>query len=244
MTIRLDGKTALVTAAGQGIGRAAALAFAEAGAMVHATDINEGLLAALPKLDNLRTARLDVLDNAAIVACVERIGTVDILFNCAGFVHGGSILEMKDSDFDFALDLNVRAMIRTIRAVLPGMLAKKDGAIINMSSVASSIKGVPNRFAYGVTKAAVIGLTKSVAADYVTDGIRCNAICPGTVESPSLQDRMRAQGNYDEARAAFIARQPMGRLGTPEEIAELALYLAGATYTSGQAYAIDGGWTI
>jgi 2-keto-3-deoxy-L-fuconate dehydrogenase len=202
------------------------------------------LLAALPKLDNLTTARLDVLDNAAIVACVERIGTVDILFNCAGFVHGGSILEMKDSDFDFALDLNVRAMIRTIRAVLPGMLAKKDGAIINMSSVASSIKGVPNRFAYGVTKAAVIGLTKSVAADYVTDGIRCNAICPGTVESPSLQDRMRAQGNYDEARAAFIARQPMGRLGTPEEIAELALYLAGATYTSGQAYAIDGGWTI
>ena len=244
MTIRLDGKTALVTAAGQGIGRAAALAFAEAGATVHATDINQSLLTALPKLDNLRTARLDVLDNAAIVACVERIGTVDILFNCAGFVHGGSILEMKDSDFDFALDLNVRAMIRTIRAVLPGMLAKKDGAIINMSSVASSIKGVPNRFAYGVTKAAVIGLTKSVAADYVTDGIRCNAICPGTVESPSLQDRMRAQGNYDEARAAFIARQPMGRLGTPEEIAELALYLAGATYTSGQAYAIDGGWTI
>ncbi|MEN3150911.1 SDR family oxidoreductase [Neorhizobium sp. IRAMC:178] len=244
MTIRLDGKTALVTAAGQGIGRAAALAFAEAGAMVHATDINESLLSALPKLDNLKTARLDVLDNTAIVACVEAIGTVDILFNCAGFVHGGSILEMKDSDFDFALDLNVRAMIRTIRAVLPGMLAKKDGAIINMSSVASSIKGVPNRFAYGVTKAAVIGLTKSVAADYVTDGIRCNAICPGTVESPSLQDRMRAQGDYDQARAAFIARQPMGRLGTPEEIAELALYLAGATYTSGQAYAIDGGWTI
>ena len=244
MTIRLDGKTALVTAAGQGIGRAAALAFAEAGAMVHATDINESLLSALPKLDNLKTARLDVLDNTAIVACVEAIGTVDILFNCAGFVHGGSILEMKDSDFDFALDLNVRAMIRTIRAVLPGMLAKKDGAIINMSSVASSIKGVPNRFAYGVTKAAVIGLTKSVAADYVTDGIRCNAICPGTVESPSLQDRMRAQGDYDQARAAFIARQPMGRLGTPDEIAALALSLAGATYTSGQAYAIDGGWTI
>ncbi len=242
--IRLDGKTALVTAAGQGIGRATALAFAEAGATVHATDINEGLLSALPKLDNLKTAKLDVLDNAAVVACVENIGTVDILFNCAGFVHAGSILEMKDSDFDFALDLNVRAMIRTIRAVLPGMLAQKDGAIINMSSVASSIKGVPNRFAYGVTKAAVIGLTKSVAADYVTDGIRCNAICPGTVESPSLQDRMRAQGNYDDARAAFIARQPMGRLGTPEEIAELALYLAGATYTSGQAYAIDGGWTI
>jgi 2-keto-3-deoxy-L-fuconate dehydrogenase len=244
MTIRLDGKTALVTAAGQGIGRAAALAFAEAGAKVYATDINETLLAALPKLDNLTAGKLDVLDEAAVKAFVDKIGTVDILFNCAGFVHAGSILDMPDSDFDFALDLNVRSMIRTIRAVLPGMLAKKDGAIVNMSSVASSIKGVPNRFAYGVTKAAVLGLTKSVAADYVTQGIRCNAICPGTVESPSLQDRMRAQGDYDTARAAFIARQPMGRLGTPEEIAELAVYLAGASYTSGQAYAIDGGWTI
>ncbi|WP_117195988.1 SDR family oxidoreductase [Rhizobium terrae] len=248
MTIRLDGKTALVTAAGQGIGRAAALAFAEAGAKVYATDINETLLAALPKLDNLTAGKLDVLDEAAVNAFVEKIGTVDILFNCAGFVHAGSILEMQDSDFDFALDLNVRSMIRTIRAVLPGMLAKKDGAIVNMSSVASSIKGVPNRFAYGVTKAAVLGLTKSVAADYVTQGIRCNAICPGTVESPSLQDRMRAQGeamgDYETARTAFIARQPMGRFGTPEEIAELAVYLAGATYTSGQAYAIDGGWTI
>jgi len=244
MTIRLDGKTALVTAAGQGIGRAAALAFAEAGAKVYATDINETLLAALPKLDNLTAGKLDVLDEAAVKAFVEKIGTVDILFNCAGFVHAGSILDMPDSDFDFALDLNVRSMIRTIRAVLPGMLAKKDGAIVNMSSVASSIKGVPNRFAYGVTKAAVLGLTKSVAADYVTQGIRCNAICPGTVESPSLQDRMRAQGDYDTARAAFISRQPMGRLGTPEEIAELAVYLAGASYTSGQAYAIDGGWTI
>jgi len=244
MTIRLDGKTALVTAAGQGIGRAAALAFAEAGAKVYATDINETLLAALPKLDNLTAGKLDVLDEDAVKAFVEKIGTVDILFNCAGFVHAGSILEMPDSDFDFALDLNVRSMIRTIRAVLPGMLAKKEGAIVNMSSVASSIKGVPNRFAYGVTKAAVLGLTKSVAADYVTQGIRCNAICPGTVESPSLQDRMRAQGDYDTARAAFIARQPMGRLGTPEEIAELAVYLAGASYTSGQAYAIDGGWTI
>ncbi len=244
MTIRLDGKTALVTAAGQGIGRAAALAFAEAGAKVYATDINETLLAALPKLDNLTAGKLDVLDEAAVKAFVEKIGTVDILFNCAGFVHAGSILEMPDSDFDFALDLNVRSMIRTIRAVLPGMLAKKEGAIVNMSSVASSIKGVPNRFAYGVTKAAVLGLTKSVAADYVTQGIRCNAICPGTVESPSLQDRMRAQGDYDTARAAFISRQPMGRLGTPEEIAELAVYLAGASYTSGQAYAIDGGWTI
>jgi 2-keto-3-deoxy-L-fuconate dehydrogenase len=244
MTISLDGKTALVTAAGQGIGRASAIAFAEAGATVYATDINEQLLAALPSLPNLKTAKLDVLDDAAVKACVEKIGTVDVLFNCAGVVHGGSVIDMKDSDLEFAFDLNVKAMIRTIRAVLPGMLAKREGAIVNMSSVASSIKGVPNRFAYGVTKAAVIGLTKSVAADYVTQGIRCNAICPGTVESPSLQDRMKAQGDYETARAAFIARQPMGRLGTPEEIAELALYLAGATYTSGQAYAIDGGWTI
>lgn len=244
MTIRLDGKTALVTAAGQGIGRATALAFAEAGATVHTTDVNEALLAALPKQANLIPARLDVLDEDAVKACVASIGTVDILFNCAGFVHAGSILEMKDEDLDFAMDLNLRSMIRTIRAVLPGMLAQQDGAIINMSSVASSIKGVPNRFAYGVTKAAVLGLTKSVAADYVAQGIRCNAICPGTVESPSLQERMKAQGDYETARAAFIARQPMGRLGTPEEIAELAVYLAGATYTSGQAYAIDGGWTI
>lgn len=244
MTTRLDGKTVLVTAAGQGIGRATALAFAEAGATVRATDINEALLAELPNIGHLTTGRLDVLDDAAVRAFVEKTGTIDILFNCAGVVHGGSILEMKDSDLEFAFDLNVKAMIRTIRAVLPGMLERKDGAIINMSSVASSIKGVPNRFAYGVTKAAVIGLTKSVAADYVTQGIRCNCICPGTVESPSLQDRMKAQGDYEEARAAFIARQPMGRLGTPEEIADLAIYLACATYTSGQAYVIDGGWTI
>ena len=244
MTKSLAGKTVLITAAGQGIGRASAIAFVEAGAMVHATDINEQALAELPKLENLKTSRLDVLDEAAVQAAVGQIGQVDILFNCAGVVHGGSILEMKDSDLDFAFDLNVKAMIRTIRAVLPGMLERKDGAIINMSSVASSIKGVPNRFAYGTTKAAVIGLTKHVAADYVTQGIRCNCICPGTVESPSLQDRMRAQGNYEEARAAFIARQPMGRLGSPEEIADLAVYIAGATYTSGQAFAIDGGWTI
>ena len=244
MTKSLAGKTVLITAAGQGIGRASAIAFAEAGAMVHATDINEQALAELPKLENLKTSRLDVLDEAAVNAAVDQIGRVDILFNCAGVVHGGSILEMKDSDLDFAFDLNVKAMIRTIRAVLPGMLERKDGAIINMSSVASSIKGVPNRFAYGTTKAAVIGLTKHVAADYVTQGIRCNCICPGTVESPSLQERMRAQGDYETARAAFIARQPMGRLGSPEEIADLAVYIAGATYTSGQAFAIDGGWTI
>lgn len=244
MTTGLSGKVVLITAAAQGIGRATALAFAKAGAKVHATDINVEALAALAAEAPVETHRLDVLDAGAVEALVAKIGQVDVLFNCAGFVHAGTILDMKDSDLEFAFDLNVKAMIRTIRAVLPGMLARKDGSIINMASVASSIKGVPNRFAYGVTKAAVIGLTKSVAADYVADGIRCNAICPGTVESPSLQDRMRAQGDYDTARAAFIARQPMGRIGTPEEIADLALYLAGATYTSGQAYAIDGGWTI
>ena len=240
----LSGKTVLITAAAQGIGRASALAFARAGAEVVATDINEAVLGELSGTAGIRTRRLDVLSDQDVAAAVAEIGRVDVLFNCAGFVHAGSILEMKDSDLDFALNLNVRAMIRTIRAVLPGMLERKDGAIINMSSVAGSIKGVPNRFAYGVTKAAVIGLTKAIAADYVTQGIRCNAICPGTVESPSLQDRMKAQGDYETARAAFIARQPMGRLGTPEEIADLAVYLAGATYTSGQAYAIDGGWTI
>ena len=240
----ITGKVVVVTAAAQGIGRASALAFAKAGAIVHATDINEAALAELAKAPGIKTRKLDVLNDEAVKAAFAEVGQVDVLFNCAGFVHAGSILEMKDEDLDFAFNLNVRAMIRTIRAVLPGMLERKDGSIINMSSVASSIKGVPNRFAYCVTKAAVIGLTKSVAADYVTQGIRCNCICPGTVESPSLQDRMRAQGDYDTARAAFIARQPMGRLGTPEEIAGLAVYLAGATYTSGQAYAIDGGWTI
>jgi len=244
MTISLSGKTVLITAAGQGIGRASAIAFHQAGATVHATDINTETLAQLAADTGIATHKLNVLDEAAVNALVSEIGRVDVLFNCAGFVHAGSILEMKDSDLEFALDLNVKAMIRTIRAVLPGMLERKDGSIINMASVASSIKGVPNRFAYGVTKAAVIGLTKSVAADYVAQGIRCNAICPGTVESPSLQDRMKAQGDYETARAAFISRQPMGRLGSPEEIAELAVYLAGATYTSGQAHAIDGGWTI
>lgn len=240
----LQGKTVLITAAGQGIGRASAIAFIEAGAIVHATDINEQALAELPGHANLKTQKLDVLSDEAVKACVASIGRVDVLFNCAGVVHGGSVLEMKDSDLDFAIDLNVKAMIRTIRAVLPGMMERRDGAIINMSSVASSIKGVPNRFAYGVSKAAVIGLTKAVAADYVGHNIRCNAICPGTVESPSLQERLRAQGDYEAARAAFIARQPIGRLGAPAEIADLAVHLAGATYTTGQAVAIDGGWTI
>jgi len=244
MTIRFDGKTALITAAAQGIGHASALAFAEAGAKVYATDINENALKEIEGISGITTRKLNVLDDAAVKALVAEIGQVDILFNCAGVVHGGSILEMKDEDLDFAVNLNVKAMIRTIQAVLPGMLERKDGSIVNMASVASSVKGVPNRFAYGVTKAAVIGLTKAVAADYVGQGIRCNAICPGTVESPSLQDRLRAQGDYEEQRAAFIARQPIGRIGQPEEIADLAVYLAGATYTTGQAYNIDGGWTI
>ena len=244
MTGKLEGKRVLITAAGQGIGRASALAFAREGAIVHATDINQQLLDALPKDTGIQPRKLDVLKTDEVNQVISEIGAIDVLFNCAGFVHGGSILEMPDADLDLALDLNVRAMIRTIRAVLPGMIERKDGAIINMSSVASSVKGVPNRFAYGVTKAAVLGLTKAVAADYITQGIRCNAICPGTVESPSLEQRMRAGGDYEAARAAFIARQHMGRLGLPEEIADLAVYLAGATYTTGQAYNIDGGWTV
>ena len=174
---------------------------------------------------------------------MKQVGTVDILFNCAGIVHGGTVLDATFEEFDFAVDLNVTSMIRTIKAVLPGMLARGDGAIVNMSSVASSVKGVPNRFVYGTTKAAVIGLTKAIAADYVARGIRCNAVCPGTVDSPSLQDRLRAQGDYEAARAAFVARQPIGRIGTPEEIADLVVYLATATYTTGHIHVIDGGWT-
>lgn len=244
MTDNLAGKTVLITAAAQGIGRASALAFAKTGARVIATDINMDVLSEIAGEPGITTRKLDVLDDGAVKALVAEIGSVHVLFNCAGVVHGGTILDMPDKDLEFAFDLNVKAMIRTIRAVLPGMLERKDGAIINMSSVASSVKGVPNRFAYGVTKAAVIGLTKSVAADYVSEGIRCNAICPGTVESPSLQQRLRAQGDYETTRAAFIARQPIGRIGTADEIADLAVYLASATYTTGQAYAIDGGWTI
>ena len=241
--IDLTGKTALVTAAAQGIGRASALALAAAGARVIATDVNAEALAGLAG-ERIATRRLDVLDGEAIAACVAAVGPVDILFNCAGVVHGGNVLEASDDDLDFAYALNVKAMVRLCRAVLPGMIAKRDGAIVNMASVASSMKGVPNRFVYGVTKAAVIGMTKAIAADHVGQGIRCNAICPGTVETPSLRERLSADGDYEANRAAFVARQPIGRIGTPEEIAGLVVYLAGATYTTGQAYAIDGGWTI
>ncbi|WMT85903.1 SDR family oxidoreductase [Pelagibacterium sp. 26DY04] len=238
----LNDKVVLLTAAAQGIGAASARAFAAAGARVIATDINQAELARLADVAGIKTERLDVLDDAAVTALVTRIGRIDVLFNCAGIVHNGTLLEMEDKDLDFALDLNVKAQVRTIRAVLPGMLERGDGAIINMSSVAGSPKGVPNRCAYSISKAAVVGLTKSIAADYVTKGIRCNAICPGTVDSPSLQERLRAMGDYETARAAFVARQPIGRIGTPEEIADLAVYLAGATYTTGQIHIIDGGW--
>jgi 2-keto-3-deoxy-L-fuconate dehydrogenase len=239
----LAGKIVVVTAAAQGIGRAAAEAFDREGAVVWATDINEAKLAEIEAGPQLERRKLDVLDAAAVSAFFAEVGRVDVLFNCAGVVHGGTVLEASEADLDFAYDLNVKAMARTIKAVLPGMLERKDGSIVNMASVASSVKGVPNRFAYGVTKAAVIGLTKSVAADYVAQGVRCNAICPGTVESPSLQQRLSAQGDYEKARAAFVARQPIGRIGAPQEIADLAVYLAGATYTTGQIHVIDGGWT-
>jgi len=240
----LHNKTALITAAAQGIGRASAEALAGAGARVIATDINEAKLEELRGFQGITTRKLDVLDENSVAAAVAEIGAVDILFNCAGFVHNGTVLECTEQELDFAYELNVKAMVRTIRAVLPGMLARADGCIINMSSVASSIKGVPSRFVYSTTKAAVIGLTKAVAADYVGRGIRCNAICPGTVETPSLEGRLRAQGDYEKTRAAFIARQPIGRVGSPEEIADLVLYLATATYTTGQIHIIDGGWAL
>lgn len=243
-TLALQNKTALITAAAQGIGRASAEALARAGARVIATDINEAKLAQLQGVAGIETRKLDVLDAKNVEATIAAVGPVDVLFNCAGFVHNGTLLDSTEKELDFAYDLNVKAMVRTIRAVLPGMLARGAGSIINMASVASSVKGVPSRFVYSTTKAAVIGLTKSVAADYVSRGIRCNAICPGTVETPSLDERLRAQGDYEKTRAAFIARQPIGRVGRPEEIADLVLYLAAATYTTGQIHVIDGGWSI
>ena len=240
----LQNKTALITAAAQGIGRASAEALARAGARVIATDVNEEKLSELQGVKGIETRKLDVLDTKSIESLLVSVGPVDVLFNCAGFVHNGALLDSTEHELDFAFDLNVKAMVRTIRAVLPGMLVRGDGAIINMASVVSSVKGVASRFVYGTTKAAVIGLTKSVAADYVSRGIRCNAICPGTVETPSLEDRLRAQGDYEKARSAFVARQPIGRVGRPEEIADLVLYLAAATYTTGQIHIIDGGWSV
>ena len=241
MSRPLEGKIAVVTAAAQGIGRASALALARAGAQVFATDI------AVDKLSGLEvasTSKLDVLAPGEVTDFAARCPQgVDILFNCAGVVHAGTILECTEAEWAFALDLNVTAMFRMVRAFLPGMIARGGGSIVNMSSVASSVKGVANRFAYQASKAAVVGLTKSVATDFVSKGVRCNAICPGTVESPSLQDRLKATGDFEAARAAFIARQPMGRIGLPEEIADLVVYLAGATYTTGQIHVIDGGWS-
>lgn len=246
MSGRLEAKTALVTAAGQGIGRATALAMAREGANVFATDINPATLDTLREEagGRIETFVMDVCDTDAVNKGVER-SNPDILFNGAGFVHHGSILDCTDEEWDFANDLNVRSMFRTIRACLPHMLERGTGSIINMSSAASSVIGAPNRFVYGMTKAAVIGLTKSVARDYITTGVRCNCICPGTVDSPSLHDRLRATGDYDQAMKDFIARQPMGRIGTPEEIAALAVYLASdeSAFTTGQACVIDGGWS-
>ena len=247
MSYRLKGKKVLVTSAAQGIGKASALAMAREGAKVWATDIRGDLLEALAKEhSNISTMVLDVLQPEAIVAAALEMGVVDVLFNCSGYVHNGTILEAEDKDWDFSFDLNVKAHFRMIKAFLPGMLAKGKGSIINMASVCSSIKGLPNRFVYGATKAAVIGLTKSIAADYVTKGIRCNAICPGTVDTPSLHERMRAQGDYEKARAAFIARQPMGRLAQADEIAAAVVFLASdeSIFMTGQALVVDGGISI
>ncbi|WP_127520191.1 SDR family oxidoreductase [Mesorhizobium sp. Z1-4] len=240
---RLEGKTCLVTAAGQGIGRASALAMAREGARVIATDINAGALAELAR-EGIETRILDVLDPQAIVQAAAEVGAPDVLFNCAGFVAGGTIMDCDEDQWAFSFSLNVTAMYRMIRAFLPAMIGAGGASIINMSSVASSVIAAPNRFVYGTTKAAVIGMTKSIAADYVTQGIRCNAICPGTVESPSLEQRLSAGGDYDAARAAFVARQPIGRIGKPEEIAALVVYLASdeSAYTTGGIHVIDGGW--
>ena len=248
MTGRLNGKTALVTAAGQGIGRAIAEAFVREGAKVWATDLDA---AKLDGLEGAERRRLDVLSNASVDELVTETGPVDILVNAAGFVHHGSILECSDRDWDFSFDLNVKSMHRTTKAVLPGMLERGRGSIVNIASGASSVRGIPNRYVYGATKAAVIGLTKALAADFIRRGVRANAICPGTIQSPSLDERIAAQAassghSIETVRQAFVDRQPMGRLGTPEEIAALAVYLASdeASYTTGQVHLADGGFAL
>ena len=243
---RLAGKRALVTAAAQGIGEAIARAFASAGADVLATDINTEKLSELEPVEGIETRPIDVLDGAAVKSCAQSEGPFDVLASCAGFVHHGTILDCDEAAWDFSFDLNVKAMYRVVRAVLPGMIERGGGSIVCIASVASSVKGVPVRCAYGASKAAVIGLAKSVAADFIKQNVRCNAICPGTVQSPSLDERIAAQGGGPEVRRAFIDRQPMGRLGTPEEIAALALHLAGdeSAFTTGQTFIADGGMTL
>jgi 2-keto-3-deoxy-L-fuconate dehydrogenase len=243
----LAGKTALVTAAANGIGRASAEALAARGATVIATDIDgDGVARIAEGTDRISAHRLDVLDADAVAALIADLAPVDILVNCAGWVHDGSILDCDDAVWDRSFELNAKALFRLTKAVLPGMLERGAGSIVNIASIVSSEKGAPRRFAYGASKAAIIGMTKSIAADFVKDGIRCNAICPGTVQSPSLEDRLRATGDFDKALASFTARQPMGRLGKPEEIAAMVCYLAGdlAGFTTGQAFAVDGGWSI
>ena len=244
--MRLEGKVCVVTAAGQGIGAATARAFAREGATVWATDVDAGKLVGLAGTKGVHTHRLDVLDKAAISALAQQTGAIDVLFNCAGFVHHGSVLDATDEQWQFAFDLNVRSMFWTVQAFLPGMLAKGGGSIVNMSSAASSVKGAALRCIYGTTKAAVIGLTKSIAVDYVSKGVRCNAICPGTVQTPSLDERISALGGGADARQFFLQRQPTGRFGSADEIAALAIYLASdeAAFTTGTVNVIDGGWSV
>jgi len=244
---RLMGKKVLITAAGQGMGRAAAIAMANEGAKVFATDINTDALEVLSEENSaIETFKLDVLDPLAIAKAPERTGPLTTLFNCAGFVHNGTILDMTDDDWDFSFTLNVRSQFRLIQAYLPGMLSKKDGSIINMASVASSIKGAPNRCLYGSTKAAILGLTRAVAADYVSKGIRCNALCPGTIMTPSMEDRMRETGDYENAKIEFMARQPIGRFATSEEVTGILIHLASdeSKFTTGTFQIVDGGWSL
>jgi 2-keto-3-deoxy-L-fuconate dehydrogenase len=243
---RLKGKRAFITAAGQGMGRAAAIAFSAEGAQVWATDINAAALRALEGAQRLTTRVLDVTDGAAVERVAHEAGDVDVLFNCAGIVHHGTILECSEQDWDRSFDLNIKSMYRVTRALLPGMLRREKGSIINMASVASSLRGLPNRLAYGTTKAAVLGFTKAIAADYVKQGIRCNAVCPGTVDTPSLQGRINAFADPVQARKDFIARQPMGRLATVDDITPLLIYLASdeSSFATGVAFSVDGGMTI